>query len=596
MTTDASTPHAAGVHWDLAPLVNDDTTFGDRLQASLDRCRAFGDRYRGTIDTIDAPTLAGLLDELAAIDNELSRLGSYAHLREAVDVNDPANLDLSGAVDRALVEAGNALRFFELEWIKLPEDAAATLADSPEVAGDRHYLLSMRRFAPHTLSEPEERMLSERAPAASGAWQTLFGRINSTLETPFDAGEGPEPHNIDRLLAYMRDERRDVRVRAIDTLYTMLEPQAPVMAHCYDTLVGDRLAMDKLRGYASPMHQTHLSNELDPAVVEGMFDAVARHYPLAQRWFTAKAAVLGLDRLTLADQYAPISGGRSVRFAEATDIVTTSFRGFSGRVADIAEAFIADRRVDAEPRLGKRGGAFCSPVAQDAKPYVLMNWTDLMNDVLTMAHEFGHGMHFELAHERQTPLSSGAGIALCEVASTFAENITYDYLLANESDAATRRQLACERVEGAFATIFRQVVLARFEQAAYDMRADGITLTPERLGDAWITANAAYYGDALEMPEGYRLGWSYIPHFIHTRFYTYSYAFALLVTLALYARYRRDGDAFVGPYLDFLAAGGSGSPAELLAPLGLDLADPAVWDDGFAELARMIDEAQAEAA
>lgn len=596
MTTDASAPHAAGVHWDLAPLVNDDATFGDRLQASLDRCRAFGDRYRGTIDTIDAPTLAGLLDELASIDNELSRLGSYAHLREAVDVNDPTNLDLSGAVDRGLVEAGNALRFFELEWIKLPDDVAAALADAPEVAGDRHYLLSMRRFAPYTLSEPEERMLAERTPAASGAWQTLFGRINSTLETPFDAGEGSEPHNIDRLLAYMRDERRDVRIRAIDTLYTMLEPQASVMAHCYDTLVGDRLAMDKLRGYASPMHQTHLSNELDPAVVEGMFDAVARHYPLAQRWFTAKAAVLGLDRLTLADQYAPISGGRSVRFAEATDIVTTSFRGFSVRVADIAEAFIADRRVDAEPRLGKRGGAFCSPVAQDAKPYVLMNWTDLMNDVLTMAHEFGHGMHFELAHERQTPLSSGAGIALCEVASTFAENITYDYLLANESDAATRRQLACERVEGAFATIFRQVVLARFEQAAYEMRADGITLTPERLGDAWITANAAYYGDALEMPEGYRLGWSYIPHFIHSRFYTYSYAFALLVTLALYARYRRDGDAFVGPYLDFLAAGGSGSPAELLAPLGLDLADPAVWDDGFAELARMIDEAQAEAA
>ena len=400
-------------------------------------------------------------------------------------------------------------------------------------------------------------------------------------------------HNVDRLLAYMRDERRDVRIRAIDTLYAMLEPQAPVIAHCYDTLVGDRLAMDKLREYAAPMSQTHLRNELAPEVVDGMLEAVARHYSLAQRWFTAKAGLLGLERLMLADQYAPISGGRPVRFDEATGIVTTSFRGFSGRVAEIAEAFIADRRVDAESRSGKRGGAFCSPVAQDAKPYVLMNWTDLMNDVLTMAHEFGHGMHFELANARQTPLSAGAGIALCEVASTFAEHITYDYLLANESDAGTRRQLACERVEGAFATIFRQVVLARFEQAAYDMRAEGGTLTPERLGEAWITANQAYYGDSVELPPGYRLGWSYNPHFIHTRFYTYSYAFALLVTLALYARYRREGDAFVGPYLDFLAAGGSGSPAELLAPLGLDLGDPSVWDDGFAELVRMIDEAQA---
>jgi len=596
VTTDASAPQAAGVRWDLSPLIEDDATFGDRLQAALDRCRAFAERYRGTIASIDPAGLAVLLRELAGIDNELSRLGSYARLREAVDVNDPANMDLSGAVDRAMVEAGNELRFFELEWLKVPDDVATELADAPGVAADRHYLRSMRRFGPHTLSEPEERMLAERAPAASGAWQTLFGRINSTLETPFDAGDGPEPHSIDRLLAYMRDERRDVRLSALDTLYEMLEPPAPVVAHCYDTLVGDRLAMDRLRGYATPMHQTHLRNELDQDVVDGMFDAVARHYPLAQRWFSAKAGLLGLDRLTLADQYAPIGGGRPVRFDEATRIVTTSFRGFSDRVADIAEAFIADRRVDAEPRLGKRGGAFCSPVAQDAKPYVLMNWTDLMNDVLTMAHEFGHGMHFELAHERQTQLSAGAGIALCEVASTFAEHITYDYLLANESDAATRRQLACERVEGAFATIFRQAVLARFEQAAYDMRADGVTLTPERLGDAWITANEAYYGDALEMPPGYRLGWSYIPHFIHTRFYTYSYAFALLVTLALYARYRRDGDAFVGPYLDFLAAGGSGSPAELLAPLGLDLGDPSVWDDGFAELERMIDEAQSASA
>jgi len=596
VTTDASAPQAAGVRWDLSPLIEDDATFGDRLQAALDRCRAFAERYRGTIASIDPAGLAVLLRELAGIDNELSRLGSYARLREAVDVNDPANMDLSGAVDRAMVEAGNELRFFELEWLKVPDDVATELADAPGVAADRHYLRSMRRFGPHTLSEPEERMLAERAPAASGAWQTLFGRINSTLETPFDAGDGPEPHSIDRLLAYMRDERRDVRLSALDTLYEMLEPPAPVVAHCYDTLVGDRLAMDRLRGYATPMHQTHLRNELDQDVVDGMFDAVARHYPLAQRWFSAKAGLLGLDRLTLADQYAPIGGGRPVRFDEATRIVTTSFRGFSDRVADIAEAFIADRRVDAEPRLGKRGGAFCSPVAQDAKPYVLMNWTDLMNDVLTMAHEFGHGMHFELAHERQTQLSAGAGIALCEVASTFAEHITYDYLLANESDAATRRQLACERVEGAFATIFRQAVLARFEQAAYDMRADGVTLTPERLGDAWITANEAYYGNALEMPPGYRLGWSYIPHFIHTRFYTYSYAFALLVTLALYARYRRNGDAFVGPYLDFLAAGGSGSPAELLAPLGLDLGDPSVWDDGFAELERMIDEAQSASA
>ncbi len=591
LAIDASQPQAAGIRWDLSPLFPDADSARTSLAEILLRCRAFESAHRGTIATIDAAGLATLLTELASLDNALSRVGSYASLRESVDVTDEENLDLSGAVDRAFVEVGNALRFFELEWVALDEDCAGELADHPWVAADRHYLIAMRRFAPHTLSEPEERMLSERAPAATGAWHTLFSRITSTLETPFDSGEGPEPHGIDRLLSYMRDQRRDVRHAALETLYAMLEPHAPVLAHCYDTLVGDRLAMDKLRGYTGPMHQTHLRNELSGPIVDGMLDGVARNYPLAQRWFTAKATILGLDKLMLADQYAPIGQGREVRFDEAVGIVTTSFQEFSPRVAEMAQAFIDDRRVDAEVRNGKRGGAFCSPVAQDAEPYVLMNWTDQMNDVLTMAHEFGHGMHFQLANERQTPLSAGAGIAMCEIASTFAEHITYHYLLANEQDPATRHLLACERVEGAFATIFRQAVLTRFEQAAYEMRAEGATLTAERLGELWRTANAAYYGDAVDMPEGYRLGWSYIPHFIHTRFYTYSYTFALLVSLALYARYRRDGDAFVGPYLDLLAAGGAGAPADLLRPLGLDLGDPSVWDDGFAELARMIDEA-----
>ncbi len=593
MATETSEPQAAGIRWDLSPLFADADAARADLTTLLARSQAFGMTYRGTIAAIDAPTLTELLAELALLDNALSRVGSYASLRESADVTDEENLDLAGAVDRAFVEVGNALRFFELEWLALPQDRATQLVDDPLVAADRHYLVAMRRFGPHTLSEPEERMLSEREPAAIGAWHTLFSRVTSTLEASFDNGDGQEPHGIDRLLSYMRDPRREVRRGALDTLYGMLEPHAPVLAHCYDTLVGDRLAMDKLRGYNGPMHQTHLRNELTAPIVEGMLDGVARNYPLAQRWFTAKAAILGLDKLGLADQYAPIGEGRAVRFDEAVGIVTTSFNGFSPRVAQMAQSFIDDRRVDAEVRSGKRGGAFCSPVAQDAEPYVLMNWTDQMNDVLTMAHEFGHGMHFQLANERQTPLSSGAGIAMCEVASTFAEHITYDYLLANESDPDSRHLLACERVEGAFATIFRQAVLTRFEQAAYDLRAAGATLTAERLGEAWLTANDAYYGDAVDMPQGYRLGWSYIPHFIHTRFYTYSYTFALLVSLALYARYRRDGDAFVGPYLDLLAAGGSGAPADLLAPLGLDLGDPSVWDDGFAELERMIDEAQA---
>lgn len=594
MTTNSALPNAQGVHWDLSRLAADADTARREVAEAVQRCRDFESRYRGTIAGIDAPTLATLLADLAELDRDLSRLGSYAHLRESVDATDPETQDLVGLMDRTFVEVGNALRFVELEWIAVDDARAEELITAPEVAADSHHLRSIRRFAPHKLSEPEERMLAEREPAAVSAWHTLFGRITSTLETDFDAGEGPEPHGIDRLLSYVREPDRGLRQRALTTLYDMLRPHAPTVAHCYDTLVADRLSMDALRSYSGPMERAHLSNELTAPIVDGMMDAVDRHYPLAQRWFRAKAEILGLDRLTLADQYAPIGDGRTVRFDEAMSLVISAFSSFSPEVADVATSFVDESRVDAEPRSGKRGGAFCSPISDRVRPFVLLNHTDRMADVLTIAHEFGHGMHFQFSFAHQTPLSATSGIALAEVPSTFAEQITYDHLLSTETDPATRRALACERVEAAFATIFRQVVLARYEQAAYAYRAAGSTLTADRLGDAWFTANEAYYGDAMELPEDYRLGWSYIPHFIHTRFYTYSYAFALLVSLALVGRYRRDGDAFVTSYLEFLRSGGSAPPAELLGRLGLDITESSVWDEGFAEIDRMVSEAQAE--
>ncbi len=453
----------------------------------------------------------------------------------------------------------------------------------------------MRRFAPHTLSEPEERMLSERGPAAASAWHMLFGQITSTLEMQFDAGEGQgvEPHTIDRLLAHVRNPDRDLRRRALETLYDGLEPHTETLAHVYDTLVGDRLAMDALRGYAGPMDPTHLRNELPGPVVEGMLDAVERHYRIAHRWFAIKAGILGLERLELHDQYAPIGEARAIDYPEARRVIGDSFERFSPRIADLTNGFFADNRIDAEPRSGKRGGAFCAPVAQDASPFVLMNFTDRMDDVMTLAHELGHGMHFSLASGAQTALSFGTGIALAEVPSTFAELLTFDHLLEREDDRATRRSLISERVEGSFATVFRQAVLTRYEQRAYALRADGGTLTGDRLSSIWFEENAKYYGDSVGLPERYRLGWSYIPHFISTRFYTYAYVFAHLTTLALYARYREVGADFVDAYIGFLSAGGSRGPTELLGALGVDLGDPDVWTPGFREMERLVEVAEA---
>ncbi len=594
MTTTDAAPRAGGVRWDLSPLAASADDCRTRLAAALDDCRVFESRYRGQVAALDGSELAEALAALARIDNDLGRLHSYTSLRESVDVTDPENQDLDALMDRSMVEAANALRFFELEWLELGDALAERLANASEVAADRHHLLSERRFRAHMLSEPEERMLGERSPAAASAWQTLFGRITSTLEADFDSGdgEGRQPHTIDRLLACVRSPDREVRMRALETLYAVLRPNAPTLAHCYDTLVGDRLAMDCLRHYDDPMDPTHLRNEVPGPAVEVMMTAVERNYGLAHRWFRVKARLLGLDTLHLADQYAPLGEAREVLFPEARAIINSSFRAFSPRVGDIAEGFFADERIDAEPRTGKRGGAFCASVAQDAQPFVLMNYTDRMDDVMTLAHELGHGMHFTVAAQQQTALSFHTGLALAEVPSTFAEMIAFDHLLATEADEATRTALVCERVEGSFATVFRQTVLARYEQEAYRVRGEGTTLTDERLSAIWWDQNAAYYGDAVEMPDGYRLGWSYIPHFISTRFYTYAYVFAHLVTLALYARYRDEGEGFVPRYLEFLAAGGSAAPADLLRPLGVDLDDPACWDAGFAEMERMVTRAE----
>ena len=325
-----------------------------------------------------------------------------------------------------------------------------------------------------------------------------------------------------------------------------------------------------------------------------MLDAVEANYPIAQRWFRAKAGVLGLDKLELHDQYAPVGNARDIGYDEARSIVTTAFDGFAPRVRQVADDLFAEHRIDAEPRAGKRGGAFCSPVAGDADPYIMMNFTDHMNDVLTMAHELGHGMHFQLAHAEQTPHSAHTGLALAEVPSTFAEFVTYDHLLAGETDAGTRLALVAARAEGAFATVFRQTVMVRYEQRAYEMRALPTTLTPDRLSAVWLEENRRYYGDSLALIDGYELGWSYIPHFINTRFYTYAYVFAKLVALVLYARYREDSDAFVPGYLDLLSAGGSADPATLLGRCGVDITDPSVWSIAFAELDRMVEAAEGE--
>jgi oligoendopeptidase F len=454
-----------------------------------------------------------------------------------------------------------------------------------------HRLRVAREEKPYVLPEGEEQALNARRPALS-AWESLHARELATLTVEFDGGEGPEPHTIDRLLSFVHHPDRELRIAALEVLYEELRGVADVQAACYDAIVGDRLAVDRLRGISDPMWPTNQRNELEGVVVEAMLVAIEEHHPLGRRWFVRKAELLGLDRLQLADQYAPVGSDRRVAWPEAVDMVEESLRGFEPRFGEIFRTCLERGHIDAEPRTGKVGGAYCNAVSKKVAPYVLLNYTDQLRDVITLAHEFGHAVHGTLSLERQPYRAFHTGLALAEVPSTFGQLLAVELLIDQEEDTATRAMLLADRAESAMASIFRQAMMARFEQRAYGFRAEGKALTSDRLAETWLEENARYYAESVELPDGYRLGWSYIPHFIHVRFYTYAYAFAHLVAFSLLAHYREDPERFVPAYLEFLASGASRSPQDLLAPLGVDLRDPQSWVHAFAEFDRCVAEAE----
>jgi oligoendopeptidase F len=580
-----------GGRWDLSDLCANADEARAGWAALVERAADFAARFRGKIASLDAPGLRALLDESDELAQELSRLQVYTFLRLSMDATDVEANDLTTIGRDRSADVENDLLFLGLEWIALDDDAAEALLASEEVAPYAHKLRVERKDKPYVLSEPEEQALNARGPAIS-SWQSLHDRQVSTLEVPFDSGDGVRSHTVSELLSCLYRTDRGLRLRAVEALFDGLGPRADVLAACYDALVGDRLAVDRLRGFANPMQPTNMNNELDDETVEAMLTATEESYGIGRKWFEAKARLLGLEKLELADQYAPIGEARAFSWPEAVEVVGTSFGRFSPRLSEIFRACLAASHLDVDPRNGKAPGAYCTAVSKQILPYVLMNYTDRLRDVSTLAHEFGHATHNVLALEQQAWRSHHCGIPMAEVPSTFAQSLADEYLLENEADAGTRASLAADRLENAFAAIYRQTVLARFEQRAYGVRSEGLALGAQRLNELWIEENTKYYGDALAMPEGYAFGWSYIPHFIHVRFYTYAYAFAQLVALILYRRYREDPAAFAPRYLDLLAAGGSASPADLVAPFGLDVRSTDTWREAFAELDAMRVEAE----
>ncbi|MFN3705757.1 MAG: M3 family oligoendopeptidase [Thermoflexales bacterium] len=589
---------AADVTWDLSPLFRapDDPRIAETLSELEARSADFERRYRGAIaGNPTAATLREGLEELESILDTAYRLSSYAQLVYSADTTSEAHRTLVQRAQEATTTLHNRLLFFELEWIGLDDAAAERLLTDPQLTNYAHYLRHRRSYRPHTLSEAEERLINDKDLTGIQAWQRLFTEFTAAQTFNVEVNGQTCALTQSEVLTLMRHPDREQRRRAHEAFYSRLAENGLVSSFIYDTRFHDHLITLRLRHYQDPMQPRHLANQIDGEAVEAMIQTVERNYALAHRYFRFKARLLGLPRLELFDQYAPIETDKPrIPWSEARQLVVEALSHFSPHFGEMAQRCFTQRWIDAAPRPGKRGGAFCAGVSPSSNPYVLMSYTDDLRDVMTLTHELGHAIH-DMHAARQTLLNYSPSLPLAETASVFAEMLVFDHLLPQLAQPRQRLSLLCAKIEDSFATLFRQTVLTRFEQKVYAARQQG-RLGAAQLGQLWLQANAPYYGDAVNLTAGYEWGWSYIPHFIHTPFYCYAYAFGELLVMALYGMFRQQGDRFIPRYQALLASGGSRTPAEQLAELGVDITDPNFWQVGFDELARLVDAAEQLAA
>src|SRR5680860_906741 len=584
----ATDPELERAAWDLDPLVGGDGEAG--VQRQLDeaalRAEAFAERHEGKVAELTSDGLAEAMRELAEISELAGRAGSYASLRFATDTADPAR----GALVAKVQERGTAIQtrllFFELEWAALDDDRAEELLAGDGLDFCRHYLRSERRYRPHLLTQPEEKIVTEKGQTGRSAWSRLFSELTSAIvvdlpEAAREPGEDGGPVVLDVALSRLFSPDREVRRTSAEAITAALEPGLRTRAYVFNTLLQDKAVDDRLRSYEHWLASRNLSNEATDESVQALVEAVRGRSELPRRWYRLKARLLGLDKLADYDRMAAVTqDDAAFTWTEAREVVTDSYASFSDELGELSRRFFDERWIDAPVRPGKRGGAFCAPTVPSLHPYVMLNWTAQRRDVLTLAHELGHGVHFALAAP-QGVFHQGTGLTLAETASVFGEEVTLGRLLESAETPESRLPLLAESIEDTIATVFRQTAMNHFEDLVHTARREEGELSVGRFGELWAESQTAMLGDAVNITDGYRTWWSYVPHFISTPGYVYAYAYGQLLALSVYRQYELEGEAFVPRYLELLAAGGSMAPEALGRIVGVDLTDPAFWDRGL---------------
>ena len=583
------------VAWDLDPLVDGEGPEGaDRLLAEADeRAARFAEAHAGRVAELDGPGLAAAMSEVEGIVDLIGRAGSYAMLRFSVDTADHANGALLARVQEKATAVETKLVFFELAWAALDDARVDELLEADGLDTTRHHLRTLRRYRPHLLSEPEEKLMTEKALTGRDAWTRLFSELTSSIRVELpDADEGVP---LDVALSRLMAPDSQVRRTTAEAVNAALEPGLRTRAYVFNTLLQDKSVDDRLRSYPSWIASRNLANEASDESVQALLETVRANYDLPQRWYRLKAQLLGVDRLRDYDRMASVAEEEvTVDWPDATELVLNSFHDFSPTLGDLAQRFFDERWIDAPVRPNKRGGAFCAYTTPTVHPFVLLNYTSRRRDVLTLAHELGHGLHAALARPRG-PLEQHTPLTVSETASVFGETLVFRRLLDAAETPQSRLALLAENIEGSIATVFRQTAMNRFEELVHTARRGEGELSVDQFGELWHQSQAELLGDAVEITDGYRMWWSYVPHFIGTPGYVYAYAYGQLLALSVYQRYLEEGEEFVPRYLELLAAGGSRSPEDLAAIAGLDLADPSFWAKGLDLVREQLEAAEAAA-
>lgn len=581
---------AENVVWDLSDLYAgvDDPNIERDIARTNERADQMVAAYRGKVATLDDEGLYGAIAEYENITEMAYKLISYANLLWTTNTSNPQYGALLQKATEWSSQLQQTLVFFELEWINAPDEFAQPMIDHPTLAHYRHWLETTRRYQPHRLSEPEEKILAEKSVTGREAWQRFFDELMGSARYPFE-GEDLTQSGI---LAKLYEPERDVRQRAAQVVTDVLREKLPMTTYVFNTLAADKASDDRLRHYPTWVSSRNLANEVSDEIVEALIDAVTSRYDIVARYYNLKRDLLGLDKLYDYDRYAPLpSAAGEYSWGEAREIVLNAYGSFHPQAGEIADRFFTASWIDAAPKPGKRGGAYSSSVVPSVHPYVFMNYTGRARDVMTLAHELGHGIHQYLSRE-QGMLQAHTPLTTAEMASTFGEMLVFTDFMKKETDPKVRLATLAHKIEDTFATVFRQISMNRFEHGMHTARRNEGELNKDRLSEIWMETQRAMFGDSVEMTDNYGIWWSYVPHFLHVPGYVYAYAFGELLVMALFARYRKEGDAFAPRYLDVLRAGGANWPEKILAPLGVDLTDPVFWKEGVGEIETMVIQAE----